>query len=156
LHGIAASLFLPLFLNDSFSEDGAQEYAVVRDGRQIESLTVSWMARAEAWADIDWLVHGGGGIMGLSMSKWRPLKGIAVGCAVRFETLELSLTGLRELLGSGAGGYEFSFGTSFGGVPPPGLPEKSFLREWRCLCPWGSSARCRQLRKTAARETKTP
>ena len=29
------------FLNDSFSEAGAQEYAVVRDGRQIESLTVS-------------------------------------------------------------------------------------------------------------------
>lgn len=37
-----------LFLNDSFSEDGAQEYAVVRDGRQIESLTVSRMSRAEA------------------------------------------------------------------------------------------------------------
>ena len=30
------------FLNDSFSEDGAQEYAVVRDGRQIESITFSW------------------------------------------------------------------------------------------------------------------
>ena len=36
-----------LFLNDSFSEDGAQEYAVVRDGQQIESITVSWMSRAE-------------------------------------------------------------------------------------------------------------
>ena len=65
-------------------------------------------------------------------------------------------TGLRELLGAGAGGYEFSFGTSFGGVPPPGLPEKLFLREWRCLCRWGSSAIRRQLRKTAAGETKTP
>ncbi len=44
----AFSLENLLFLNDSFSEDRAQEYAVVRDGRQIESLTVSWMSRAEA------------------------------------------------------------------------------------------------------------
>jgi hypothetical protein len=36
-----------LLLNDAFSEDGAQEYAVIRQGRQIESLTVSWMSRAE-------------------------------------------------------------------------------------------------------------
>lgn len=36
-----------LLLNDSTSEDGAQEYAVVRDGRQIESLTVSWMKEAK-------------------------------------------------------------------------------------------------------------
>ena len=53
-----------LFLNDSFSENGAQEYAVVRNGRQIESLTVSWMSRAEAHNDIDWLVRGGGGDYG--------------------------------------------------------------------------------------------
>lgn len=32
-----------VFLNDSFSADGAQEYAVFRGNRQIESLTVSWM-----------------------------------------------------------------------------------------------------------------
>lgn len=34
-----------LLLNDAFSEDGAQEYAVIResDGAQLESLTVSWM-----------------------------------------------------------------------------------------------------------------
>ena len=32
-----------LLLNDSFSEDSAQEFAVFRDGKQIESLTVSWM-----------------------------------------------------------------------------------------------------------------
>jgi hypothetical protein len=36
-----------LFLNESFSEDGAQEYAVVRDGQQIASLTVAWISRAE-------------------------------------------------------------------------------------------------------------
>jgi hypothetical protein len=47
-----------LFLNDSFSEDSAQEYAVVRDGRQIESLTVSWMSRAEAHNTIDAVLHG--------------------------------------------------------------------------------------------------
>ena len=35
-----------LFLNDSFTEDSAQEYAVVRDGSQVESITVSWCNRA--------------------------------------------------------------------------------------------------------------
>jgi hypothetical protein len=55
-----------LWLNDAFSEDGAQEYAVIReaDWQQVESITVSWctptellgyiremdrMADAEAW-----------------------------------------------------------------------------------------------------------
>ncbi len=50
-----------LSLNDSTAADGAQEYAARRAGRQIESLTVSWMSQAEAWSDIDWLVHGDGG-----------------------------------------------------------------------------------------------
>jgi hypothetical protein len=36
-----------VFANDSFSPDGAQEYAILRDGRQIDSLTVSWCTRAE-------------------------------------------------------------------------------------------------------------
>jgi len=54
----AFSLENLLFLNDSFSEDSAQEYAVVRDGRQIESLTVSWMSRAEAHNTIDAVLHG--------------------------------------------------------------------------------------------------
>jgi hypothetical protein len=56
----AFSLENLLFLNDSLSEDGAQEYAVVRDGRQIESITVSWMSRAEAHNTLDWLLRGGG------------------------------------------------------------------------------------------------
>src|SRR5690349_18421760 len=34
-----------LLANDSFAEDGAQEYAVYKEDRQIESLTVSWMTR---------------------------------------------------------------------------------------------------------------
>jgi hypothetical protein len=55
----AFSLENLLCLNESFSEDGAQEYAVVRDGRQIESITVSWMSRAEGHNTIDWLVYGG-------------------------------------------------------------------------------------------------
>lgn len=49
-----------LFLNDSTSADGAQEYAVVRrdsDGnaRQYESVTFGWMTRAQAerWLS-DW------------------------------------------------------------------------------------------------------
>ena len=40
-----------LLANDSFSEDGAQEYAVYKDSRQIESLTVSWMTR-ESLAEV--------------------------------------------------------------------------------------------------------
>lgn len=64
-----------LFLNDSFSEDGAQEYAVVRDGRQIESLTVSWMSRAEAWIDVDWLARGGGGDYGAVDVQTEPIEG---------------------------------------------------------------------------------
>jgi hypothetical protein len=47
-----------LFLNDSFSEDGAQEYAVVRGERQIESLTVSGMPRAELRNTIEALLEG--------------------------------------------------------------------------------------------------
>jgi hypothetical protein len=31
------------FLNDSFSEDGAGEFAVYEDGVQVESWTCSWM-----------------------------------------------------------------------------------------------------------------
>jgi hypothetical protein len=53
-----------LFLNDSFSEDGAQEYTVVRNGREIESVTFSWQSRAEAHNTITWLVEGGGGDYG--------------------------------------------------------------------------------------------
>lgn len=49
-----------LFLNDSFSEDGAQEYAIVRDGRQVESITFSWQSRAEVYSTIAWLIGGGG------------------------------------------------------------------------------------------------
>lgn len=49
-----------LFLNDSFSEDGAQEYAVVRSGRQVESITVSWQSRAEAHNTIESLLSGDG------------------------------------------------------------------------------------------------
>ena len=62
-----------LFLNDSFSEDGTQEYAVVRAGRQIESLTVSWMSRAELHNDIDWLVRGGGGDYGPVEAPTEPM-----------------------------------------------------------------------------------
>ena len=37
-----------LFLNDSFTEDSAQEYAVVKDGRQVESITFGWCDRDRA------------------------------------------------------------------------------------------------------------
>jgi hypothetical protein len=53
-----------LFLNDSFSENGAQEYAVIRNSRQIESITFSWCSRAEAHNLIVWLAQGGGGDYG--------------------------------------------------------------------------------------------
>jgi hypothetical protein len=48
-----------LFLaNDSFSEDGAQEYAVYKEGRQIESLTVSWMTPAQLQEVIEGVLRG--------------------------------------------------------------------------------------------------
>ena len=47
-----------LFLNDAFSPDGAQEYAVVRAGRQIESITFSWCSEAEALTFIQQLQAG--------------------------------------------------------------------------------------------------
>ena len=47
-----------LLANDSFSEDGAQEYAVYKEGRQIESLTVSWMTRERLREVISGLLTG--------------------------------------------------------------------------------------------------
>ena len=47
-----------LFANDSFSEDGAQEYAVYKEDRQIESLTVSWMTRESLREVIEGLLRG--------------------------------------------------------------------------------------------------
>lgn len=46
-----------LLLNDSFSENGAQEYAVYQDGRQIDSLTVSWMTKERLQSVITELLH---------------------------------------------------------------------------------------------------
>jgi len=52
-----------LFLNDSFSEDGAQEYAVFRvasDGQheQIESITFGWCNYAQTLDYIERIVRG--------------------------------------------------------------------------------------------------
>ena len=47
-----------LLANDSFSEDGAQEYAVYKDGRQRESLTVSWMTPEHLQEVIESLLRG--------------------------------------------------------------------------------------------------
>jgi hypothetical protein len=47
-----------LLANDSFSEDGAQEYAVYKEGRQIESLTVSWMTRESLQEVLQGLLDG--------------------------------------------------------------------------------------------------
>ena len=49
-----------LLLNDSTSEDGAQEYAVLRGSRQVESLTVSWCTRERLSARLEAL-HAGEG-----------------------------------------------------------------------------------------------
>lgn len=52
-----------VFANDAFSEDGAQEYAVVRDGRQIESITFSWIKdRAHPVATIEKMLAGAPGV----------------------------------------------------------------------------------------------
>lgn len=36
-----------LFLNDSTSPDGAQEYGIVKGGKQIESITFGWCDKAK-------------------------------------------------------------------------------------------------------------
>lgn len=41
-----------ILANDSTSEDGAQEYVVIKGGREIESLTVSWFSSVEKLEDI--------------------------------------------------------------------------------------------------------
>jgi len=49
-----------LFLNDSTSEDAAQEYAVIResDGKQVESITFTWCTPNEALEYITQAVSG--------------------------------------------------------------------------------------------------
>lgn len=47
-----------LFLNDSTRECDAQEYAVIQDGRQVESITFGWYSEAEALRDIRELMAG--------------------------------------------------------------------------------------------------
>ena len=51
-----------LFLNDSFSGGGAQEYAVFDEAtaQQIESITFSWCSEARALEHITNLLTGGG------------------------------------------------------------------------------------------------
>lgn len=52
-----------VFANDAFSEDGAQEYAVVRGDRQIDSITFSWIEnRAHTVAYIEKLLAGAPGV----------------------------------------------------------------------------------------------
>lgn len=50
-----------LFLNDSFSESGAQEYGIIneRTGRQVESITVSWCSYERLLGLIHRVVSGG-------------------------------------------------------------------------------------------------
>ena len=47
-----------LLANDSFTEDSAQEYAVYKEARQIETLTVSWMTRERLQEVIEALLRG--------------------------------------------------------------------------------------------------
>ena len=47
-----------LFLNDSFTEDSAQEYAVIKDGRQVESITFGWCDRHQALTHIQDVLAG--------------------------------------------------------------------------------------------------
>jgi len=70
-----------VFFNDSFSEDGAGEYAVydIRSGKQIESITASWCT-AESFKKhvLDLLQQQEKGeffiIMSTKMPKWDPYK----------------------------------------------------------------------------------
>ncbi len=63
------------FLNDSFSGDGAQEYAVFRDGHQIESITFGWCDIDMAIRYITDLADGGGIDMGGTMPLIVPSEG---------------------------------------------------------------------------------
>lgn len=58
---------LTLF-NDAFSENGAQEYAVFRGERQVESLTTSWMTEESLIELLRKIVTGGG----IDMGSGRP------------------------------------------------------------------------------------
>lgn len=53
-----------LFLNDATSENGAQEYAVIREstGLQVESLTASWMTESSMTEFLMHLVPNAGGV----------------------------------------------------------------------------------------------
>jgi hypothetical protein len=63
------------FLNDSFSGDGAQEYAVFRNGVQIESITFGWCKLPQAIKYIAELEEGGGVDMGDTMPLIVPNEG---------------------------------------------------------------------------------
>ena len=58
-----------LFLNDSFSEDSAQEYAVIKDGHQVESITFSWCDRPQAEQLIQNIIAGHSVDMGFVKPK---------------------------------------------------------------------------------------
>jgi hypothetical protein len=65
-----------LFLNDSFSADGAQEYAVVVEstGRQVESVTFGWMSEARALSLLrSYLAEKPNETLGtIDSSQWEP------------------------------------------------------------------------------------
>lgn len=66
----AGSLIL---LNDSTSGDGAQEYTVLRHGREIESLTVSWYELPKLIEDLErYDREGSGGDYGARAFKPHP------------------------------------------------------------------------------------
>lgn len=66
-----------IFANDAFSEDGAQEYAVVRGDRQIESITFSWVEDRDRMHDyITSLLAGAPGVdMGLASVRTKHPEG---------------------------------------------------------------------------------
>jgi hypothetical protein len=47
-----------LFLNDSSSEDGAGEWGIIRDGKQVESITFSWCTEEKALGYIRAMLAG--------------------------------------------------------------------------------------------------
>jgi len=68
-------------LNDSSGPDGAQEYAIVRDKVQIESLTVSWMTLDELTKTLVDLDRNGGGVPGGKIALMDHPPGSCVHCA---------------------------------------------------------------------------
>lgn len=64
-----------VFANSSRAASGTQEFAVIYDDQQIESLPISRMTPHELSTSLDWLVHGGETFLGVVDLHTEPAAG---------------------------------------------------------------------------------